>query len=83
MIGFLYIVLVFAVCFLVAVIGKIVLSYLRDKRKPTAAEPPPDPKVYYITEKMKKPQKKRRRKKPGVALSGIVVKPDRFTENSK
>lgn len=81
MIGFLYIVLVFAVCFLVAVIGKIVLSYLRDKRKPTAAETPPDPKVYYITEKIKKPHKKRRRKKPSIALSGVVVKP--FTEDSK
>ena len=49
MIGFLYIILVFAVCFLLAVACKIVYSYLKDKRKPNEPTPPPDPKVYYIT----------------------------------
>ena len=83
MIGFLYIILVFAVCFLLAVVSKIVYSYLKDKRKPNEPTPSSDPKVYYITEKIKKPQKKRRRKKPNIALSGVVIQPERFTNDSK
>ena len=83
MIGFLYIILVFAVCFLLAVVSKIGYSYLKDKRKPNEPTPPPDPKVYYITEKIKKPQKKRRRKKPNIALSGVIIQPERFTNDSK
>ena len=61
MIGFLYIILVFAVCFLLAVACKIAYSYFKYKNEPKEPAPSSDPKVYYITEKIKKPQKKRRR----------------------
>ena len=83
MIGFLYIILVFAVCFLLAVACKIAYSYFKDKNEPKEPTPSSDPKVYYITEKIKKPQKKRRRKKPNIALSGVVIQPERFTNDSK
>ena len=83
MIGFLYIILVFAVCFLLAVACKIAHSYFKDKNEPKEPAPSSDPKVYYITEKIKKPQKKRRRKKPNIALSGVVIQPERFTNDSK
>lgn len=63
MIGFLYIILVFAVCFLLAVACKIAYSYFKYKNEPKEPATSSDPKVYYITEKIKKPQKKRRRKK--------------------
>ncbi|MBR1867772.1 MAG: hypothetical protein IJ800_04235 [Clostridia bacterium] len=80
--GFIYLSILFAICFLAALIVRFIKLY-RDflRSKPNVEEP--DPKIYYV-EREEKPKRKRRRpKRPNVAFKGIVLEPQKFKNLSE